>query len=326
MNSPIISIIVPIYKVEGYIHQCINSILNQTYRNLEVILVDDGSPDSCPTICDEYAKKDNRIKVIHKLNGGLSEARNFGLDIAKGEYIAFVDSDDYIHATMIETILQCMIDNDCQIGMCARCDIQGDLNTEKYIFPNSMIASKFEIMPLLLADVIGSQSWDKIYKRSVFDQVRFPIGRLYEDIGTTYLAFDKIERFCYIHRPLYYYRLNNAGISFSEKPNKILDTFTSFYERLLYAEKFFPAEQAKCLELAFNTAMGSLNYHLRFGFEDENQNLRRVRDFFSVYRHQIYRNPFISISRKFLFFIYNLCEPVYNILMRIAIRIKYFHK
>ena len=102
MSKPLISVIVPIYKVEKYLNKCVDSIINQTYKNLEIILVDDGSPDSCPDICDKYEKKDNRVKVIHKKNGGLSDARNAGLDIANGEYISFIDSDDEIEASFVE--------------------------------------------------------------------------------------------------------------------------------------------------------------------------------------------------------------------------------
>lgn len=104
-QEDLISVIVPVYKVEKYLHRCVDSIINQTYKNLEIILVDDGSPDNCPKICDEYAQKDQRIKVIHKKNAGISEARNAGLEIAQGEFVAFVDSDDYIDSTMYEKML-----------------------------------------------------------------------------------------------------------------------------------------------------------------------------------------------------------------------------
>ena len=114
----LVSIIVPIYNVEKYIKECIDSIINQTYKNLEIILVDDGSPDCCPKICDEYSKKDKRIKVIHKENGGLSSARNAGLDVAKGEYVSFIDSDDVVDEKFIETLYNLCIENNCDISEC----------------------------------------------------------------------------------------------------------------------------------------------------------------------------------------------------------------
>ena len=119
MEEELISIIVPVYKVEKYLDKCINSIVSQTYKNLEVILVDDGSPDSCGKMCDEWTKKDTRIKVIHKENGGLSDARNFGLDCAKGKYIQFVDSDDYIEKDMIEFLYKNLKENNADISICS---------------------------------------------------------------------------------------------------------------------------------------------------------------------------------------------------------------
>ncbi|MBR1540013.1 MAG: glycosyltransferase [Clostridia bacterium] len=119
MEEELISIIVPVYKVEKYLDKCINSIVSQTYKNLEVILVDDGSPDSCGKMCDEWTQKDTRIKVIHKENGGLSDARNFGLDCAKGKYIQFVDSDDYIEKDMIEFLYKNLKENNADISICS---------------------------------------------------------------------------------------------------------------------------------------------------------------------------------------------------------------
>lgn len=123
----LISVIVPIYNVEKYLTKCIESIINQTYENLEIILVDDGSPDNCPIICDEYAKRDSRVKVIHKKNGGLSDARNAGLDIATGEYIMFIDSDDFVEIDMMESMMNNMIDNNVDLVVC----------NIKYIYDNS---------------------------------------------------------------------------------------------------------------------------------------------------------------------------------------------
>ena len=118
MNS-LISVIVPIYNVEKYLDRCVESIINQTYKNLEIILVDDGSPDNCTQMCDDYAKKDSRIRVVHKENGGLSDARNAGMEVATGEYVSFIDSDDYISLDFYETLFQTMIDNDSDIVECS---------------------------------------------------------------------------------------------------------------------------------------------------------------------------------------------------------------
>ena len=115
----LLSVIVPIYNVEDYLNRCVDSIINQTYKNLEIILVDDGSPDNCPQMCDDYAKKDSRIRVVHKENGGLSDARNAGMKVATGEYVSFIDSDDYISLDFYETLFQTMVDNDSDIVECS---------------------------------------------------------------------------------------------------------------------------------------------------------------------------------------------------------------
>ena len=129
---PLISVIVPIYNVEKYLDRCVDSIINQTYKNLEIILVDDGSPDNCPQMCDDYAKKDSRIKVVHKENGGLSDARNVGMEVATGEYVSFIDSDDYISLDFYETLLETIVDNDSDIVECGVVKFYEDNSFDKY--------------------------------------------------------------------------------------------------------------------------------------------------------------------------------------------------
>lgn len=326
MNEPLISVIVPIYKVEKYIHHCVDSILNQTYRNLEIVLVDDGSPDTCPLICDAYALQDSRVMVIHKENGGQSSARNRALDIATGDYIAFVDSDDYLAENMLYIMMKKMLLEGCDIVMCARTDVYSSYQKDTYFLPETRAYSRDEAMSLILQDIIGSQPWDKLYKRHTFDGIRFPEGRIYEDIGTAYLNFDKCKKFAYVHIPLYYYRMNEAGTSFSEKPNKIFDTFMSFYERLKYAEKNSSPVLDKCLEFAFGTALGTLNYHIRFGFEQEKKNLPIADKFLREYKKKIMSNPLISRARKCSLQIYLTCKPLYKLIMWFAIKVKYYRK
>lgn len=324
INNARISVIVPVYKVESYLRQCVDSIINQTYKNLEILLVDDGSPDNCPQICDEYASNDQRIKVIHKHNGGQSEARNKALDIATGDYISFVDSDDWLAPNMYETLMSKISEKTCDIGMCARYVVTGKKITVDSALSEDMIKTKEEVMPIILKDIIGSQPWDKIYKKELWDGIRFPVGRVYEDIATLYLVFEKCHHFCYINTPLYYYRLNNVGTSFSERPNKIFDTFCSFRERLEFAENNYPMVSDKCLALAFGVAMGTINYHLRFNFKEEEKNLPVIDQFIRDYSDRILSSNLITIPRKILLRLYMGCKPLYNAIMLLAIKYKYW--
>ena len=152
MEKPLISIIIPVYKVEKYLEKCIKSVLDQTYKNLQIILVDDGSPDNCGNICDNYAKIDNRIEVIHKANGGLSEARNVGLKVARGEYIGFVDSDDYVSNEMFENLYNTLISNDVDVSICNFYTVINNKNIIKNADNGVEIYNKLEILKEILKE------------------------------------------------------------------------------------------------------------------------------------------------------------------------------
>lgn len=190
MMHPQVSVIVPVYNVEHYIHRALDSLLNQTYPHLDIILVDDGSPDKCPQICDEYARKDNRVRVIHKKNGGLSDARNVGLDIATGEYITFLDSDDYILPDTVEKFLRTAHEQNVDVVCCGLNII--DTSGKIYDYRKceaSFKASGEAVVKLLLKDVFPYNfSPAKFYKRTLFDGIHFPVGRIYEDMATTYIG------------------------------------------------------------------------------------------------------------------------------------------
>ena len=182
MNYYLISVIVPIYKVEKYLHKCIDSILAQTYTNLEIILVDDGSPDNCGKICDEYAAKDSRIKVIHQPNGGLSAARNAGLDIATGDYIGFVDSDDYIAPDMYEKLYNALVKNDADMAICDYQRFGNELPYDEMSLTTEVItglqAMEKQNTVINCSFVVA---WSKLYKSFIFSNVRFPVGKINED-------------------------------------------------------------------------------------------------------------------------------------------------
>ena len=209
--EPLISVIVPIYQVEAYLRQCIDSILLQTHRNLDIILIDDGSPDGCPKICDEYAEKDNRIRVIHKENGGLSDARNAGLTIARGEYIGFVDSDDWIMPDMYEYLLQGICGYGADISYCGWVNIHEtwvDYQNEQTDKVYTMETALNE----LFFDRLKNFSWNKLYKAELWEKVRFPKGRNFEDILTTYKLFERSARVAILKEPKYCYRIRQGSI------------------------------------------------------------------------------------------------------------------
>ena len=207
-QSPCVSVIVPVYKVAAYLPRCVDSILAQTWRNLEIILVDDGSPDECGSICDVYAEKDPRIRVIHKENGGLSSARNAGLDTASGEYIGFVDSDDWIEPEMYARMLALMEKYDAKMVCAGRYDVDGRTGERSVgLCPEREECVSGETMAgrIFLWDHCDSSAWDKLYRRELFRQTRYPVGQVCEDMPVTYRLALSAERIALCDRPFYNY-------------------------------------------------------------------------------------------------------------------------
>lgn len=255
-----VSIIVPVYKVEKYLKKCVDSIINQTLKNIEIILVDDGSPDSCGLICDDYAKSDSRIKVIHKPNGGLSDARNAGLEVAQGEYISFVDSDDYIDPRMIELLYGCCEKNGTDIAGCDLAYVYENSNRVDYNSNDQervMSSDEFFSLMLDVNKYLRTGVWNKIYKRALFDTVRFPKGKLFEDVGTMYKLIFQTERITYASKVGYFYLKQREGAITSGKySNKEYDRLEMNTSMVNYIKQNRP-------EL-FCTAMGyrAVNCHL----------------------------------------------------------------
>ena len=214
-RSDKISVIVPIYKVEKYIGKCVESIINQTHSNLEIILVDDGSPDTCGEICDAYAAKDTRVKVIHKENGGLSDARNAGIEVATGDYIGFVDSDDYIHSQMYEKLLGAILEHGADMSICSyECvDEEGEVITRENPIRTEVLSN------IAALEKLADPNWwyytiacDKLYKKKLFDTVRFPKGKIHEDQFTVHELFYACEKIATITDKLYFYLQRNNSI------------------------------------------------------------------------------------------------------------------
>ena len=205
-KEPLISIVVPVYKVEKFLEKCIDSIINQTYKNLEIILVDDGSPDNCGKICDEYAKKDKRIKVIHQQNGGLSAARNTGITKATGKYISFIDSDDYIEKDYIELLYTTIKQSKADIAIGSHTVIY-DTGTklQKATGEKSILKPKEVLERILYDNNIDYSAWAKLYKIELFTNIKYPEGRLFEDAATTYKLIDISKKIAVNSKSIYNY-------------------------------------------------------------------------------------------------------------------------
>lgn len=210
----LISVIVPVYKVEKYLQECIDSIIAQTYTNLEIILVDDGSPDSCGRICDEYAEKDNRIKVIHQKNCGVSIARNAGLNNAIGDYIGFVDSDDYLESNMFEELYNCLKTYGSDIAICG---VKKFEKSSRSFFYGNKTIDKSEFLQALLKEDIASFLCNKLFKKELFDGIRFPEGEVFEDIKIFHLIGEKVSSVSLTDGTFYNYRIREGSITYSNR-------------------------------------------------------------------------------------------------------------
>lgn len=208
---PIISVTVPVYNVEKYLNQCVESIFSQTYRNYELLLVDDGSTDMCGAACDEYALTDDRCIVIHKKNGGLSDARNYGIELSIGEYLSFIDSDDYVDIDFLESLYSANKKYNTKLSICnmTTFDENGKMDeTFTQPYKSLTLAEGHEKYESLLRHC----AVNKLYKRDVFDTIRYPKGKLYEDLYVYHLILDKVDKTAYTGKNSYFYRTRSGSI------------------------------------------------------------------------------------------------------------------
>lgn len=211
---PLISVIVPVYNVEAYIEKCLQSICGQTYHNLEIILVDDGSTDASGTVCDKYAVRDSRIKVVHQPNGGLSVARNTGLEQATGEYLAFVDSDDWIESDMYEFLYRLLIENNADIAICSHFVEKPFPIKVKCSQERAIAFTRAQAMEMLVQDrIIRNYVWDKLYKRSLFENISFPQAQWYEDLAIMCKVFHQAHKIAMHSVPKYHYVIRENSIT-----------------------------------------------------------------------------------------------------------------
>lgn len=320
-----VSVIVPIYKVEPYLKRAVDSITGQSYSNLEIILVDDGSPDGCGKICDDYALSDNRIKVIHKENGGLSDARNAGLDIATGEYIAFVDSDDYIAGDYVETLLNALNEHGGDVAMCSYA-VTSSLEYEHSIFHTQEGAyadGSVEVCDrkTLLYNLYDANhqdatyfivAWNKLYKASLWKDIRFPKGKIHEDEATTYRIYDGAEKGIYLHKPLYGYFSAPESITRGGFNVKRLDWMDALDERIAFFKEKEDEEQVCFAKKA--RADGAIHYYypLTESLPEEKKQKKRLKSY--VKEELKEKNERLSVVNRLGYLLFLICPPLYRIL------------
>ena len=240
MFLELISVIVPVYRVEEFLDDCIKSIVEQSYHNLEIILVDDGSPDKCPLKCDEWARRDERIRVIHKKNGGLSDARNTGIRMASGDYIAFIDSDDWVSPDFFENLYYSLIKSNAQIAASGIVWAYNDhLQNDKFIYDQRMFSPEEALETLIQGRGFYAVAWNKLYKKTLFEGIEFPVGRLHEDEFVTYRLVGKATKLILCQNAIYYYRQREGSIM-QEWSIRHLDALDAFFQRNTYLKKNYP--------------------------------------------------------------------------------------
>ena len=314
-----ISVIIPIYNVKNYIRRCIDSVLNQTFCDFELILVDDGSTDGCSLICDEYAKRDSRIRVVHKINGGLSSARNAGIDIARGKLIAFIDGDDYAQIDMLKDMYETAVNNNADIVACNFIFEKSELNKENVIFNKthkSLILDNRQAMECLLKKYyFDNAAWNKIYKRELFIDIRFPEGKLFEDIFTVYKLFSKANKVVYIDKPLIYYVQRSTSIMRLKFNEKKKDRVIGSQERHHFIERNYPTLAEISYARYIDEILATINDCLRCGtsLDPVDEYIIYIKKNF---KHIIY-NSNIRILRKGMLAILKVNKHIYSVIFYI---------
>ena len=295
---PEVSVIIPVYKVEKYIHKCIDSVLTQTFRDIQVILVDDGSPDNCGHICDEYSKADKRVSVVHKENGGLSDARNAGMKYAEGNYILFVDSDDYIEHDMIEYMYSRIKDSDADMATCGIYEVYSDRIEEQKREPEFVCSGEEAFRCILQGHTIRGEVWNKLIRKSCMSGIEFPKGRLYEDIYFTADLMPRIKKVVVGTEPKYYYLHRSDSITGRAYRPKLYDIIDGYTKNYQVVKQKFPAleKEAQCLWLwsrfiVLDKMLLENNYKELEGYKELKRFIRR-------HLPAILRNPYFQKKRK----------------------------
>lgn len=310
-----ISVIVPVYNVESYLSACLESLINQTYQQLEIILINDGSTDNCPKICDSYASKDSKIVVIHQKNVGLSGARNTGLRHATGDLISFMDSDDLLSLDYYQKLSDILLENKADIVECAYAKFETENDITKInqsSYKSAEIYKTEKALELLMNEYIKQMVWNKLYRKEVIKNILFPVGKINEDEYWSYKIFGNAKKIIKIHDILYFYRQQPESIMGKDYSLKRLDGLDALEERIQYMQMNFPelenlAIKKYCLGAIFHFQMLLNNSHLDANKSHRNKIYKNIKKYNTLtyskhwrLKEIVYLNLFI-ISPTMLF-------------------------
>lgn len=286
----LISVIVPVYNVSNYLERCVQTLIKQTYGNLEIILVDDGSTDGSSKLCDKIAKSDNRIKVIHKENGGLSSARNAGLDAAQGEYISFIDSDDSIHLYFYNVLLKVMNETDADIVQCEMLRVPEQKVAGGVLPECSVIEFTGEeaIKEFYKSKItVFKSSCNKLFKRRIFQTLRYPVGKIFEDRWIAARLYSECKKVVYLNLPLYYYTVNPGSIMHAKISEKHYDTCMLYIQHYDYFLEKGNIELAGMALRQFFISLLNLRYNFKRYSNIYQSNRGKLNSLFGAYRKEL---------------------------------------
>lgn len=278
MNN-LVSIVVPVYNVEEYLMRCVDSLTAQTYKNIEIILVDDGSTDKSGDICDYYEREDMRVRVLHQNNGGQSKARNEALKIARGDYYCFIDSDDYVPCDYVEKLYNLLKDNDADLSMCEFTMFTGERADGAFDNPKESVVKEYDNVELIknmhtISGELYVVMWGKLFKKELVTGIQFPEGRICEDLAVLYKMYDRVKKAVYCNDIMYYYYRNNKNSSTYNINKKFYDdVFMALEEEIAYME----SNRRELLEYPKKTYMYWLfDYYKKLYNNHEKVNLAKL--------------------------------------------------
>lgn len=309
-----ISVIVPVYNIDSYLQRMLDSLIRQSYTNLEIILIDDGSLDNSGKICDEYAAMDSRIRVVHKDNEGVSVARNLGLELSSGDYIGFVDSDDVIDENMYKKLYDNMVINDCDISVCDYITFSDKVNFEYR--DNIKIYSREQALRDIINDgAITNFLWNKLFKKSLFNKVRFPMGKIYEDLYVMPKLIMSSKKVCYDNSKLYgYFKRNNSYVNTynDQKNNNYLSFCDECYE---YLSKYNFLEEDlvkyRCFYI-YSAFLQAAKSKCKNIFKDEYMD-----SYYKLFKQSFKINNNYSMKRKVLFYILYVNKDLFYLIINL---------